>query len=61
MVASAISRQSRVIGALVMREMTTRYGRQGLGFAWVIGEPLIFCFGVLILWTATKPAYEHGL
>lgn len=61
MVSSAISRQTRVIGALVMREMTTRYGRQGLGFAWVMGEPLIFCFGVLILWTATKPAYEHGI
>lgn len=61
MISSAISRQSRVIGALVMREMTTRYGRQGLGFAWVIGEPLVFCFGVLILWTATKPAYEHGI
>lgn len=61
MLSGAISRQSRVIGALVMREMTTRYGRQGLGFAWVIGEPLIFCFGVLILWTFTKPAYEHGI
>ncbi|WP_309627519.1 ABC transporter permease [Brevundimonas sp.] len=61
MVSGAISRQSRVISALIMREMTTRYGRQGLGFAWVIGEPLIFCFGVLILWTLTKPAYEHGV
>jgi capsular polysaccharide transport system permease protein len=61
MVSTAIRQQSRIIGALIMREMTTRYGRQGLGFAWVIGEPLIFCFGVLILWTATKPAYEHGI
>lgn len=61
MVSSAISRQSRVIGALVIREMTTRFGRQGLGFAWVMGEPLIFCFGVLILWTFTKPPYEHGI
>ena len=61
MFSGSISRQSRVIGALVMREMGTRYGRQGLGFAWVIGEPLIFCFGVLILWSATKPSYEHGI
>lgn len=61
MVSSAITRQTRVIGALVIREMTTRFGRQGLGFAWVIGEPLIFCFGVLILWTFTKPPYEHGI
>lgn len=53
--------QAQIIGALVMREMSTRFGRQGLGFAWLIGEPLLFCFGVLILWTATKPEYEHGI
>lgn len=57
----SVGKQSRIITALVMREMTTRYGRRGLGFAWVIGEPLVFCFGVLILWTLTKPAYEHGI
>lgn len=45
----------------MMREMTTRFGREGLGFAWVIGEPLIFCFGVVLLWSLTKPAYEHGI
>jgi hypothetical protein len=41
-----------------MREMTTRYGREGLGFLWVVGEPLLFCFGVIIMWTLVKPAYE---
>ncbi|MNC36068.1 Polysialic acid transport protein KpsM [compost metagenome] len=51
----------RIIGALIMREMATRYGRQGLGFAWLVGEPLIFCFGVMILWSFTKPPYEHGI
>jgi capsular polysaccharide transport system permease protein len=61
MIPGAIERQSRIIGALIMRELTTRYGRQGLGFAWLIAEPLMFCFGVLLLWTATKPAYEHGI
>lgn len=44
-----------------MREMTTRFGRKGLGFAWLVGEPMLFCFGVLILWSLTKPAYEHGV
>jgi len=61
MIPGAVERQSRILGALIMREMTTRYGRQGLGFAWLIAEPLMFCFGVLVLWTATKPAYEHGI
>lgn len=45
----------------MMREMATRFGREGLGFAWIVGEPLLFCFGVMILWTATKPEYEHGV
>ena len=51
----------RIVGALLMREMTTRFGREGLGFAWLVGEPLVFCFGVLAMWTLTKPAYEHGV
>lgn len=51
----------RLLGALIMREMATRFGRQGLGFAWLVGEPLIFCFGVIILWSMTKPPYEHGV
>ena len=44
-----------------MREIVTRYGREGIGFLWVIGEPLAFCLGVIILWSALKPAYEHGI
>lgn len=51
----------RILGALIMREMATRFGRQGFGFLWLIGEPLIFCYGVMILWSLTKPPYEHGI
>ncbi|MBJ7485250.1 ABC transporter permease [Brevundimonas sp.] len=51
----------RIIGALLMRELTTRFGREGIGFLWVIGEPLLFCFGVLIMWSIIKPSYEHGI
>jgi capsular polysaccharide transport system permease protein len=55
------ARHSRILGALLMREMTTRFGREGIGFLWVVAEPLAFCFGVMILWTFTKPSYEHGI
>ena len=58
---SGVVKHSRIVGALLMREITTRFGREGLGFGWLVFEPLAFCVGVLILWTATKPAYEHGL
>ena len=34
--------QSRVISALMLREMKTRYGRQRLGYLWAIVEPIIF-------------------
>lgn len=56
-----IERNSRVIGALMMREIITRFGREGLGFLWLIGEPLLFCFGVLLMWSIIKPDYEHGV
>lgn len=37
---SALSRTPRVISALIMREMTTTYGRSPGGYLWVIAEPL---------------------
>jgi capsular polysaccharide transport system permease protein len=51
----------KIIGALMMRETTTRFGRDGLGFLWVVGEPLLFCLFVLVMWSLLKPAYEHGV
>lgn len=55
------SRHARVVGALMMREMITRFGREGIGFLWLIGEPLMFCCGVLVMWSIIKPEYEHGV
>jgi len=51
----------RVIGALMLRELHTRYGRENLGYLWIIGEPVMFCAGVAIAWTAMRPSHEHGL
>lgn len=58
---SFASHHFRIIGALLMRELTTRFGREGIGFVWVIAEPLMFCLGVLVMWTLIKPEYEHGI
>jgi capsular polysaccharide transport system permease protein len=33
--------QLDVIGALVMRELHTRFGRTNIGYLWLIGEPLL--------------------
>lgn len=42
--------QARVVFALLMREIITRYGRHNIGFAWLFGEPMLFTAGVAILW-----------
>lgn len=42
--------QFRVIGALLMREVLTRYGRHNIGFLWLFLEPMIFTLGVMVLW-----------
>lgn len=57
----ALQSHSRVVGALMMRELITRFGRDGLGFLWLVGEPLLFCLGVLGLWALIRPEYEHGV
>ena len=42
--------QRRVIGALLLREAITRYGRHGFGVLWIIIEPALFTLGVAGFW-----------
>jgi ABC-type polysaccharide/polyol phosphate export permease len=44
--------QLRVLHALMLREMLTRYGRHNLGFLWLFIEPMMFTLAVVALWTA---------
>lgn len=53
--------QQRVIAALFLREMLTRYGRHNIGFLWLFVEPMIFTLGVTALWTATKSVHGSNL
>lgn len=53
--------QIKVIQALMVRELHTRYGRENIGFLWIIGEPILFCGGVSIMWTAIRPPYDNGI
>ena len=50
--------QGRVIYALLMREVLTRYGRHNIGFLWLFVEPMLFTTGVTILWSLFKA--NHG-
>ncbi|MDP3858105.1 MAG: ABC transporter permease [Stagnimonas sp.] len=56
----ALRLQLTVIGALMMRELHTRYGRENLGFLWMVVEPLLFCAGVIIIWSVAQGRYTHG-
>ncbi len=53
--------QLRVVGALLMREIITRYGRHNIGFLWVFFEPMMFTLGVTTLWTLTKATHGSNL
>ena len=44
--------QRRVLYALLMREVITRFGRENLGVLWLVAEPMLFTLGVATLWTA---------
>lgn len=55
------SNQIKVLRALLLRDVIARFGRGNIGFLWVVVEPMILCSGVLILWTAMKSPFEHGV
>lgn len=53
--------QTRVIGALMIRELTTRFGRENIGFLWIMVEPLLFAGLVAVMWRVMKGPEEHGV
>jgi capsular polysaccharide transport system permease protein len=52
--------QIRTIKALIVRDIMLRYGRNNIGFLWVILEPMILTIGVLFLFSIVKSSHEHG-
>lgn len=46
---TALVRQSKIVSALTMREVHVRYGRQNIGFLWIMAEPFFFTLGVILL------------
>lgn len=50
-----------ILGALMMRELSSRFGRKNIGFFWIMAEPALFCVGIIVLWSIIKPPFEHGI
>ena len=46
--------QTNVVGALIMREIITRYGRNNIGFLWMFLDPLITTTIVVAFWYAVR-------
>lgn len=44
-----VASQGRIIGALLMREIHTRFGRENLGYLWLFLEPALLAAGVTAL------------
>jgi ABC-type polysaccharide/polyol phosphate export permease len=57
----SLSIQGRVIGALLMREIITRFGRHNIGFLWLFVEPMLFTLGVTALWNIAKASHGSNL
>lgn len=53
--------QRRVLHALIIREMLTRYGRNNIGFLWLFMEPMLFTMVVTAVWTATRTIHGSDL
>ena len=53
--------EGRVIYALLMREVLTRYGRHNIGFLWLFVEPMMFTLGVASLWTLFHAVHGSSL
>jgi capsular polysaccharide transport system permease protein len=53
--------QARVIHALLLRELTTRFGRSQLGFIWLFLEPLLLATTIgLLHWAIGRGAHRAG-
>ena len=53
--------QIRAIKALVIRDMMLRYGRNNIGFLWIVLEPMLLTTGVMLIWSFTHQPLHHGL
>ena len=51
----------RVIHALMIRELNTRFGRENIGFLWIMVEPLLFAGLVAVIWRFMKGPEDHGV
>ncbi len=58
---TALDVQMMVIGAMIMRELHTRYGRDNIGYLWVIAEPMILAVTVTAMHLGSIGHSQFGI
>jgi capsular polysaccharide transport system permease protein len=53
--------QRHVIGALILRELHTRFGRDNIGYLWIIVEPMILAFAVALIHMGSAARFASGM
>ncbi|WP_174274981.1 ABC transporter permease [Sphingomonas bacterium] len=53
--------QARVIGALLLREMHTRFGRENIGYIWLIAEPMLLATVIGIMHMGQHTEYSTDI
>ena len=56
----AIQSQARVIGALMLRDMRTRFGRTFFGYLVIVGWPLSHLLMLMVIYTLTRSVIPIG-
>lgn len=51
----------RMLGALMLREASARYGHENMGFFWIMMHPLSLALGVMVMWSVTGQTHGHGV
>lgn len=59
-VMAVLAVQLRVIGALILRETRSRFGRSQLGYLWAIAEPLAYIISLSLLFDAISRHAPFG-
>lgn len=57
--AQGLEAQRHVIGALIMRELHTRYGRDNIGYLWLLAEPMMLAGAVALIHVGTEGTGGH--
>ncbi len=60
-VARGAAVQANVIGALILRELHTRFGRDNIGYLWIFAEPMLLAIAVAVLHAGEHLRYLGGL